>query len=131
MPSRRDLAALGVALAAPALAQRSPEAVPEAWRGYAATVQQRLESVVAEETGEAAGRLRQALIDRGAGGLILRLWLDADGRTERLEAGAATPALLVDLRAVLQGRVLAKAPPADLAWPISVRLVARPPAETG
>lgn len=125
---RRRVLLLALPLVPTAHAQRAPDTVPEAWRRYAAQVQRGLEPVLEEEAGEPAVRLRDWLAGRGTAGVTLRLWIDPAGRVTRVDQDAAMPpAVAADLRQLLVARTVGDAPPADLDWPITLRVSAPPP----
>ncbi|MFK0298763.1 hypothetical protein ACIQTU_06045 [Brevundimonas sp. NPDC090276] len=110
--------------AAPVQAQSlSPEAAPVAWVAYAEAATQAVTAWL-EEDNEAASSFRHYLhqtrpaADRHTPPLVLKLWIDAQGRITRIDfapfAHAETDAAL---RSAVSGRRLAR-PPSGMLQPL-------------
>ena len=126
--------AAGSASAAAQTAAVAPGKAPAAWVAYADLASKALPDWLDGES-PAAIRLR-AFLDAGRAErgdepylLSLSLWVAADGAVSRLEApGLADAQAVDDLRTAIVGRRLPQAPPADLRYPMRLRLrITSPP----
>jgi hypothetical protein len=126
------LAGAGLAATAPAAAQTvAPSAAPAEWVRYAEAATATIGGWL-EEDGEAPTRLRTYLdatreaADRPTPPLLLRVWIAADGRIERIDfTPFAHEAANTDLRSAIVGRRLA-APPRDMLLPLRLSIQLEP-----
>ena len=115
---------------APSGEYRPATAVPEAWRTFAAQLQQRFEQQLAGDS-DGARRIQDYLARRGEGAdapamkLVLRVWVLDEGKFNRIEVdGIDDAGLRVELRALLMDSSVGAPPPAML-QPLHLRLSLR------
>ncbi len=110
---------------------RPAAAVPEAWQVFARQVQGRLEQQLAGDSDKARhvqDYLARRSVDAGAvpPRFVLRAWVKADGKVNRIEVdGIDDAAAAADLRALLIEGDVGVPPPAML-QPLHLRLSPRP-----
>ena len=136
----RSVAAMAGLIAAGAEAKASPVAavsgeyrsattVPEAWQVFARQLQQRFEQQLAGDS-DGARRIQDYLMRRGGGAdasalrLVLRTWVLADGRLNRIEVDGMDDAGVRELRALLMDGGVG-APPSAMLQPLHLRLSLR------
>lgn len=110
---------------------RPAAAVPESWQVFARQVQGRLEQRLTGDSDKARhvqDYLTRRSADAGASSsrFVLRAWVKADGKVNRIEVdGIDDPGVATDLRALLIDADVGAPPPAML-QPLHLRLSPRP-----
>lgn len=123
---------LSAATATAAPPAQTPQPVPQHWISYANLASNQLQAALSDPASETVVRLhawmQARLLREGQSAppapLVVRLWVAADGRVERvvfdplgdLQADA-------DLRSLLTAQPLAEAPPRDMLQPMVLQLV--------
>lgn len=130
----RLIAALGLAsgasaMAAPSTAQVegmvAPSQAPAAWVAYAETVAETV-STWLETDNQPATAARAYIGAREASPdepLIVKIWIDPEGRLSRLDVSSQKDAAATPLmREALIGRILTNAPPPEMRQPLHISL---------
>ena len=121
---------MAVPVQAPALAAPS-HAVPQHWLRYAERVSNQFQSWLDDPLSESVVRLHAWLQERllregqaiPPAPLVVRVWIEADGRVERLEFDSLGNAQAdADLRSLLTAEPLSAPPPADMPQPLTLQL---------
>lgn len=116
-------------VAAPSGEYRPAASVPESWQVFARQVQARLEQQLAGDS-DKARHVQDHLVrrDSGAGAspssFVLRAWVRADGKVNRIEVDGIDDTAAADLRALLIDGDVGVPPPAML-QPLHLRLSPR------
>lgn len=133
----RACGGVGLALAAasaPAAPQTEAQArqpVPQHWISYATLAGNQLQAALSDPANEAVVRLhawmQARMLREGQGAppapLVVRLWVAADGRVQRVAfEPLGDEQADADLRALLTAQSLAEAPPRDMLQPMVLQL---------
>lgn len=126
-------------ISGPATAQSvTPEAAPAEWLRYAEIATRTITGWLEAES-EAGVRLRAYLDatrpspDQPTAPLLLRIWIDGEGRVSRIEhTPFAHAEANADMRGLIAGRSLPATPPRDMLLPLRILIQLPPvPAEAG
>jgi len=116
-----------VVATAQTLDYRTPDAVPPSWQQFAKLVKYRFEQWIAGDD-EIAQRFRDYVLKRAGHddgpprSLVVRAWVAADGKVERVEFPALNdPRATEDLRTILVRGNVGEPPPPDMLQPLHLK----------